>query len=41
MKDVAAIANRTSTEAGQVSISFEELQKVAQTLQSEVGQFKV
>ena len=41
MKDVAAIANRTSTEAGQVSVSFEELQKVAQTLQSEVGQFKV
>ncbi|PSB23543.1 methyl-accepting chemotaxis protein [Stenomitos frigidus] len=41
MKDVAAIANRTSTEAGQVSSSFEELRKVAQTLQAEVGQFKV
>jgi methyl-accepting chemotaxis protein len=41
MKDVAAIANRTSTEAGAVSSSFEQLRKVAQTLQAEVGQFKV
>ena len=41
MKDVATIANRTSTEAGAVSSSFEELRKVAQTLQAEVGQFKV
>ncbi|XGV98624.1 MAG: methyl-accepting chemotaxis protein [Leptolyngbya sp. BL-A-14] len=41
MKDVAAIANRTSAEAGAVSSSFEQLKKVAQTLQAEVGQFKV
>jgi methyl-accepting chemotaxis protein len=41
MKDVAAIANRTSTEAGAVSSSFEQLRKVAQTLQAEMGQFKV
>ena len=41
MKDVATIANQTSTEAGQVASSFEQLRKVAQTLQAEVGQFKV
>jgi methyl-accepting chemotaxis protein PixJ len=41
MKDVAAIANDTSIEASHVSESFEELRKVAQTLQSEVSQFKV
>jgi methyl-accepting chemotaxis protein PixJ len=41
MKDVAASANKTSTEASQVSSSFEELKKVAQVLQEGVGQFKV
>ena len=41
MKDVAAIANKTSTEANQVSSSFEELRQVAQSLQVSVDQFKV
>jgi methyl-accepting chemotaxis protein len=41
MRDVAASANKTSTEASQVSSSFEELRKVAQVLQDGVGQFKV
>jgi methyl-accepting chemotaxis protein PixJ len=41
MKGVAAIADKTSAEASQVSSSFEYLQKVAQTLQDGVGQFKV
>ncbi|HEY9639045.1 MAG TPA: methyl-accepting chemotaxis protein [Coleofasciculaceae cyanobacterium] len=41
MKDVAASASKTSTEASQVSSSFEELKKVAQVLQEGVGQFKV
>ena len=41
MKDVAAIANKTSTEANQVSSSFEQLRHVAQSLQSSVDQFKV
>lgn len=41
MKDVAVIASRTSSEATQVSSSFDELRKVAQSLQSEVRQFKV
>ena len=41
MKDVAAIANKTSVEANDVSTSFEELGRVAQTLQEGVGQFKV
>jgi methyl-accepting chemotaxis protein len=41
MQDVAAIANKTSTEAQQVSSSFEQLQQVTQTLQAGVGQFKV
>lgn len=41
MFNVAAIANRTSEEATMVSSSFEQLRKVAQVLQDEVGQFKV
>lgn len=41
MKDVAAIADKTSNEAQQVSDSFEQLRQVAQTLQEEVNQFKV
>ncbi|HBB32779.1 MAG TPA: methyl-accepting chemotaxis protein [Cyanobacteria bacterium UBA8803] len=41
MSNVAEIANKTSTEAQEVSSSFEELRKVAQALQEEVGQFKV
>ena len=41
MTDVAAIAAQTSTEASTVSSSFEQLRKVAQALQEEVGQFKV
>jgi methyl-accepting chemotaxis protein PixJ len=39
--DVAAIANKNSTEATMVSASFEELLAVAQQLQASVGQFKV
>ena len=41
MKDVAAIASKTSTEANHVSSSFEELRHVAQSLQLSVDQFKV
>ncbi|MEQ9548872.1 MAG: methyl-accepting chemotaxis protein [Coleofasciculus sp. G3-WIS-01] len=41
MTDVAQIAARTSEEAGFVSSSFEQLRKVAQTLQSDVGKFKL
>ncbi|WP_225938596.1 methyl-accepting chemotaxis protein [Kovacikia minuta] len=41
MQDIAAIANKTSTETSQFSSSYEQLRKVAQTLQAEVGQFKV
>ena len=41
MTDVAEIAARTSKEASHVSYSFEELRQVAQSLQQEVGQFKV
>lgn len=41
MKDVAAIATQTSVETSQVSESFEELRQLAQTLQADVGQFKV
>lgn len=41
MKDVAAIANKTSAEVNQVSSSFEELRKVAQQLQTGIGQFKI
>lgn len=41
MSDVAAIANKTSTEATQVSDSFKELLSVAQQLQASASQFKV
>ncbi|GAB4384958.1 MAG: hypothetical protein Kow00121_49220 [Elainellaceae cyanobacterium] len=41
MKDVAAIASKTSNEAQQVSSSFEQLRQVAQMLQQEVNQFRV
>lgn len=41
MTNVAEIANKTSKEASLVSSSFEQLLKVAQTLQEDVGQFKV
>jgi methyl-accepting chemotaxis protein PixJ len=41
MKEVASIANKTSQEAHHVSLSFEQLRQVAQTLQEGVGQFKV
>lgn len=41
MANVAASAEKTSQEARVVSSSFEQLQKVAQALQTEVGQFKV
>lgn len=41
IKGVAAIANQTSTEANQVALSIGQLRQVAQTLQEEVGQFKV
>ncbi|NJO41519.1 MAG: HAMP domain-containing protein [Cyanobacteria bacterium CRU_2_1] len=41
MQDVATIANKTSTEAMQVSSSFGQLQHVARTLKDGVGQFKV
>lgn len=41
MHNVAAIANETSTEAQYVSSSFGQLREVAETLQSEVSQFKV
>jgi twitching motility protein PilJ/methyl-accepting chemotaxis protein PixJ len=41
MSNVAAIAEKTSKEATFVSSSFEQLLKVAQALETEVGQFKV
>jgi methyl-accepting chemotaxis protein len=41
MTNVAAIAEKTSKEASFVSSSFEQLLKVAQALETEVGQFKV
>jgi methyl-accepting chemotaxis protein len=41
MQNVAAIANKTSTEAQQVSSSFGQLREVAETLQAEISQFKV
>jgi methyl-accepting chemotaxis protein PixJ len=41
MKEVAAIANKTSTEVNQVSSSFKQLRRVAQMLQTGIGQFKV
>ena len=41
MTDVATIADQNSAEAIQVSDSFKQLLDVAQSLQDEVGQFKV
>ncbi|MDJ0704295.1 MAG: methyl-accepting chemotaxis protein [Leptolyngbyaceae cyanobacterium MO_188.B28] len=41
MTEVAEIAAKTSAEASQVSSSFGRLRKVAQTLQDDVGQFKL
>jgi len=41
ISDVAAISNKTSTEATQVSASFKDLLSVAQELRSSAGQFKV
>ncbi len=41
MTDVAALAQQTSREASSVSSSFGQLRTVAQTLQENVGQFKV
>ena len=41
MSQVAAISDKTSSEAAQVSDSFRELLAVAQSLQESVRQFKV
>jgi methyl-accepting chemotaxis protein len=41
MSDVAAIADRTSNEASQVSAAFKQLLAVADEMQTSVGQFKV
>jgi methyl-accepting chemotaxis protein PixJ len=41
MTDVAAIAQKTSSEASHVSESFKQLLAVAQSLQEDVGQFRV
>ena len=41
MKQVAAISDRTATEAGQVSASFKDLLTVAQQLHDSVSKFKV
>ncbi|MGF1481798.1 MAG: GAF domain-containing protein [Cyanophyceae cyanobacterium] len=41
MANVAAVSNKTSSEAGQVSESFKQLLAVAQELQNSVGRFKV
>lgn len=41
IQGVAAIANQTSTEANQVALSIGQLRQIAQTLQEDVGQFKV
>ncbi|MBD2005948.1 MULTISPECIES: GAF domain-containing protein [Cyanophyceae] len=41
MSNVAAIANKTSTGATEVSASFKELLALAQELQANVGKFKV
>ncbi len=41
MTEVAGIAQHTSSEASQVSSSFQELRTVAQALQADVGRFKV
>ncbi|NJR37929.1 MAG: GAF domain-containing protein [Leptolyngbyaceae cyanobacterium CSU_1_4] len=41
MSDVAAIANKNSTDSTHISASFQELLATAQQLQASVGQFKV
>jgi methyl-accepting chemotaxis protein PixJ len=41
MKEVAAISHKTSEEASQVSSSFEQLQEIAQTLQTGISRFKL
>ena len=41
MTNVAALANKTSAEANQVSSSFKQLREMAQTLQAGVSEFKV
>jgi methyl-accepting chemotaxis protein len=41
MKDVAAIANKTSDEASDVALSFQELRQVAYRLRNYVEQFKL
>ena len=41
MKQVAAISDKTATEAGEVSASFKDLLTVAQQLQNSVAKFKV
>ncbi len=41
MGQVAQIANETSQDSGKISISFQELEKLAQNLQASVSQFKV
>ena len=41
MSDVAAIANKNSTDSTHISASFQELLTTAQQLQASVGQFKV
>jgi methyl-accepting chemotaxis protein len=41
MRDVAKISSKTSTEANQVSSSFEQMRQVAQSLQASIEQFKV
>lgn len=41
MKNIAAIANKTSDEANHVSMSSQELRQVAQGLQDQVEQFKL
>jgi len=41
MTEVATIANKTSLDSIQLSVTFKELLKMAQDLQASVGQFKV
>ena len=41
MGQVAEIANATSQDSGRISVSFQELEKLAQNLQASVAKFKV
>ena len=41
MGQVAEIANETSQDSGKISVSFEQLEQLAQNLQASVSQFKV